>query len=250
MLLLGWTAVAQEEAEAPADQASTAASTELKTFEQRASYFFGQVFGRNLKETYIEVDIEVLARGLQDALEGKESLFSDQEMEAMNQEIVGKVQELRQKKTAEEGVANKKAQEEFLVANKEKEGVMATESGLQYKELKAGDGPKPALTDTVKVHYSGRLLDGTVFDSSYERGEPMQFGLNGVIEGWGEGLQLMPVGSKYELYIPYQLAYKEVGIPGSIPPCSLLTFEVELLEIVAPEAAEDAAVAEDVAPAE
>ena len=121
--------------------------------------------------------------------------------------------------------------EKFLAENALREEVKVTESGLQYEVLVAGKGPKPTATSTVKVHYEGTLIDGTVFDSSYQRGEPIEFPLNGVIKGWTEGLQLMPVGSKYKLYIPYQLGYGEHGAPGSIPPFATLIFTVELLEI-------------------
>jgi FKBP-type peptidyl-prolyl cis-trans isomerase len=133
-------------------------------------------------------------------------------------------------------VKSKKEGEDFLAANKSKEGVKTTASGLQYKVLKEGKGPKPKSTDTVKVHYRGTLLDGTEFDSSYKRGEPVEFPLDQVIKGWTEGLQLMPAGSKYQFWIPANLAYGEPGNRG-IPPNSTLIFEVELLEIVPPGAA-------------
>lgn len=120
----------------------------------------------------------------------------------------------------------------FLAENVKKEGVQVTESGLQYKVLKAGDGAIPARTDHVRVHYTGRLIDGTVFDSSVQRGQPAEFPVNGVIAGWIEALTLMPVGSKWELYIPYQLAYGERGAGAAIPPFATLVFEVELLEIL------------------
>ncbi len=126
----------------------------------------------------------------------------------------------------------KEAGEKFLAENKLKEGVQTTESGLQYMILKSAEGEKPQSTDTVKVHYTGTLLDGKVFDSSVQRGEPIEFPLNGVIPGWTEGLQLMSVGSKYKLFIPYQLAYGDKGIPqAGIPPFAPLTFEVELLDV-------------------
>jgi FKBP-type peptidyl-prolyl cis-trans isomerase FkpA len=123
------------------------------------------------------------------------------------------------------------ADEQFLAENRKKEGVMTTVSGLQYKVIEAGSGAKPKATDTVRVHYRGRLVDGKVFDSSYDRGQPISFGLNQVIRGWTEGLQLMPVGSKYELYIPSALGYGERGAGGVIPPNATLIFEVELLGI-------------------
>ena len=121
--------------------------------------------------------------------------------------------------------------EKFLAENAKREGVKTTASGLQYEVLEATIAQKPKATDTVKVHYEGTLIDGTIFDSSYQRGEPIEFPLNGVIKGWTEGLQLMPVGSKYKLYIPYELAYGERGAGASIPPYAALIFTVELLEI-------------------
>jgi FKBP-type peptidyl-prolyl cis-trans isomerase len=158
--------------------------------------------------------------------------LSDQEM----QDAMMSLQKEMQNKAAELGVKSKKEGEDFLAANKSKEGVKTTASGLQYKVLKEGKGPKPKSTDTVKVHYRGTLLDGTEFDSSYKRGEPVEFPLDQVIKGWTEGLQLMPAGSKYQFWIPANLAYGEPGNRG-IPPNSTLIFEVELLEIVPPGAA-------------
>ena len=131
---------------------------------------------------------------------------------------------------AEEGQRVKEEGEAFLVANALREEVKTTASGLQYEVLEAGEGPKPTATSTVKVHYEGTLIDGTVFDSSYERGEPIEFPLNGVIKGWTEGLQLMSKGAKYKLYIPYELAYGERGAGASIPPYAALIFTVELLD--------------------
>jgi FKBP-type peptidyl-prolyl cis-trans isomerase FkpA/FKBP-type peptidyl-prolyl cis-trans isomerase FklB len=150
-------------------------------------------------------------------------------------------QKLQAKREAEMQAAAQKNREEgeaFLAANKGKPGVETTASGLQYKVETAGNGPRPASTDTVKVHYTGTLLDGTKFDSSVDRGQPAQFALNAVIPGWTEALQLMPVGSKYTLWIPSDLAYGDRGTPGPIGPNATLKFEVELLEIVQADAAQ------------
>jgi FKBP-type peptidyl-prolyl cis-trans isomerase len=173
-------------------------------------------------------------KGLKDGLAGNAAL-NDQEM----QEAMMGLQKDMQAKVAELGTKSKKEGEDFLAANKSKQGIKATTSGLQYKVIKEGSGPKPKSTDVVKVHYRGTLLDGTEFDSSYKRGEPVEFPLDQVIKGWTEGLQLMTVGSKYQLFIPAALAYGEPGNRG-IPPNSTLIFEVELLEIVKAPAADAA----------
>ena len=143
-----------------------------------------------------------------------------------------KLQAAQQAKTAEQATKNKAEGDKFLAANKTKPGVKTTASGLQYSVVKEGTGKKPTAESTVKVHYTGTLLDGTKFDSSVDRGEPAQFPLNGVIAGWTEGLQLMSVGSKYKFFIPYDLAYGERGAGADIKPYSALVFEVELLEIL------------------
>jgi FKBP-type peptidyl-prolyl cis-trans isomerase len=201
---------------------------ELTNPKQKASYAIGVNIGKGIKQQNVDVDFDMIAKGMKDGAAGTVAL-TDPEL----QEAVMALQKDLQNKAAELGVKSKKEGEDFLAANKGKEGVKSTASGLQYKVIKEGKGPKPKSTDTVKVHYRGTLLDGTEFDSSYKRGEPVEFPLDGVIKGWTEGLQLMTVGSKYQLYIPATLAYGEPGNRG-IPPNSTLIFEVELLEIVAP----------------
>ena len=207
---------------------------ELSNPKLKASYVIGVNIGKGMKTQGVDVDADMVLKGLKDGLAGASAL-TDPEM----QEAMMSLQKDMQSKVAELGVKSKKEGEDYLAANKSKEGVKSTTSGLQYKVIKEGKGPKPKSTDVVKVHYRGTLLDGTEFDSSYKRGEPVEFPLDQVIKGWTEGLQLMTVGSKYQLFIPAALAYGEPGNRG-IPPNSTLIFEVELLEIVKP-AAEPAA---------
>jgi FKBP-type peptidyl-prolyl cis-trans isomerase len=210
--------------------------SELTTPKQKASYAIGVNIGKGMKQQGVDADLDIILKGMKDGAAGNAAL-TDQEM----QEAMMNLQKDMQSKAAEIGVKSKKEGEDFLAANKSKEGVKATDSGLQYKVLKEGKGPKPKATDTVKVHYRGTLLDGTEFDSSYKRGEPIEFPLDGVIKGWTEGVQLMTVGSKYQFFIPSQLAYGERGSGGGIPPNSTLIFEVELLDIVKPGAAAEPA---------
>ena len=195
----------------------------------------GRNIGQSLKEQSangllgnedLVTDIELIKQGLINGLAGYEQMNA---MEAQNY-LNTTMQQLQEKKMEEQYGDNRRAGEEFLAANKTKEGVVTTESGLQYKVTKMGKGKKPSNTDRVKVHYHGTLIDGTVFDSSVERGEPATFRVNGVIKGWTEALQLMPVGSKWTLYIPYDLAYGTQDM-GDIKPYSTLIFEVELLGI-------------------
>lgn len=191
----------------------------------KISYALGLSMGQNLKSNGVEhINYADLAKGIQDVFEQQHLEISFQEAQSVLNTFF---QELEQK------VAGKaKAEgEAFLAANAKREGVKVTASGLQYEVLEATIGQKPKATDKVKVHYEGTLTDGTVFDSSYKRGEPITFGLNQVISGWTEGLQLMSIGSKYKLYIPYQLGYGERGAGASIPPYAALIFTVELLGI-------------------
>ncbi len=191
----------------------------------KISYAIGLSMGQNLMSSGVKsMEYADLAAGIKDVLEGNKPQISYQEA----QEVLGKFFQELEAKVAGEA---KKAGEEFLAANAKREGVKVTASGLQYEVLEATLGQKPKATDTVKVHYEGTLIDGTVFDSSYRRGEPISFGLNQVIKGWTEGLQLMSIGSKYKLYIPYELGYGAQGAGASIPPYAALIFTVELLGI-------------------
>ena len=191
----------------------------------KISYAIGLSMGQNLMGSGVtSLEYADLAAGIKDVLEKNQPQISYQEA----QQVLGKFfSELEQKLAGEA----KAAGEAFLAENAKREGVKVTESGLQYEVLEATIGQKPKATDKVRVHYEGTLIDGTVFDSSYKRGESITFGLNQVIKGWTEGLQLMSIGSKYKLYLPYQLAYGERGAGANIPPYAALIFTVELLGI-------------------
>jgi FKBP-type peptidyl-prolyl cis-trans isomerase FklB len=209
----------------------------LNSTNNNTSYLKGIEIGANLNQQFgrskylfndstIELNIELVKRGIIENLKQEANVImtTEQAAEWLNKTMEAKVAE-KNKGLAAKG-------EEFLAENAKREGVFVTESGLQYEVVTMGEGEKPTAESTVKVHYHGTLIDGTVFDSSVQRGEPIEFPLNGVIKGWTEGLQLMPVGSKFILYIPYQLAYGERGAGELIGPCEALIFEVELLEIV------------------
>jgi len=184
--------------------------------------------GTGLHRQGVPVDAALVARGLRDAMTGAKPLLTDDEMKAVLTQLQGQVREQQQAKTIEAAAGNKKIGEVFLAENKTKDGVVTLPSGLQYKVLTAGTGPKPAATDTVSCNYRGTFIDGKEFDSS--KGTPISFGVTGVIKGWTEALQLMPVGSKWQLFIPSDLAYGDGGRPG-IPPGSTLLFDVELVSI-------------------
>ncbi len=196
---------------------------------EKVSYLFGSQVGASMKRDKLEVDSKSFMRGFVDALGGKDSQLTEEESQAVM------VAFQKQMKAKEEAAASdaKKEGDTWLAENKKKEGVKVTDSGLQYKVIKDGTGAKPKLTDTVTAHYEGHLIDGKVFDSSYKRGEPAKFPVDGVIPGWTEALQLMKVGSKWELYIPSQLAYGEGGAGGDIGPNSALVFTIELIDTAA-----------------
>jgi FKBP-type peptidyl-prolyl cis-trans isomerase FklB len=204
---------------------------ELKTQKDKVSYVIGLDMGNSLKKNMVDIDTEILIRGLKDALSGANPLMTEQEMK----ETITALQKDLQAKQQEQGKAlaekNKKEGEAFLAENKKKGGVITMPSGLQYKILTDGKGKSPKATDTVTVNYKGTLIDGVEFDSSYKRGQPATFTVNGVIPGWIEALQLMKEGSKWQLFIPSNLAYGERGAGGTIGPNAVLIFEVELLSI-------------------
>jgi FKBP-type peptidyl-prolyl cis-trans isomerase len=203
----------------------------LKTQKDKASYAIGLNIGKSLHRDSVDVDPAILLRGLKDAIAGSKPLLSDDEMKAAMTSLQTDVRKRQEDKMQQVGEVNKKEGEAFLAANKTKEGVVTLPSGLQYKILKEGTGPKPTATDSVVCNYKGTLLNNTEFDSSYKRGQPATFGVNQVIKGWTEALQLMPIGSKWQLFIPSDLAYGQRGPSPEIGPNSTLVFEVELLSI-------------------
>jgi FKBP-type peptidyl-prolyl cis-trans isomerase len=197
----------------------------------RTGYAVGCSIGKNIRNIVALVDVSSLKTGIKDQLKGKPAM-SEELMRTTLGELTERQRAESQKSRAAQGEKNKAEGQAYLEKNKTKPGVKVTASGLQYEVLKGATGPKPKATDTVRVHYTGTLIDGTVFDSSVQRGQPAEFPLNGVIAGWTEGLQLMPVGSKYRFIIPSELAYGENGAGSQIGPNAVLIFEVELLAIV------------------
>jgi FKBP-type peptidyl-prolyl cis-trans isomerase len=214
---------------APAAKTQTALI--LKTQKEKASYAMGMNFGTGLRKQSVDIDPAILARGLRDAFSNGKTLLTEDEARAVLTQLQNDLRKKQQELAQQLGEANKKSGLAFLEANKTKDGVVTLPSGLQYKVLQEGTGPKPAPTDTVVCNYRGTLLDNTEFDSSYKRGQPATFPVTGVIKGWTEALQLMPVGSKWQLFIPAELAYGERGAGGQIGPNATLIFEVELLSI-------------------
>lgn len=215
----------QQASDAPAEAVT------LDTPQERLSYGVALGLGRNMTNDGMVVDVDAFALGLSDAISGAEQRLTQEEIREEMLAFQKRITEERQAEQDAVAEANASAAEAFFAENAARDGVMTTESGLQYEVLEAGDGPTPAADDQVEVHYRGTLLDGTEFDSSYSRGEPVTFGLNQVIPGWTEGLQLMPVGSKYKLFIPSELGYGPAGAGDRIGPNSALVFEVELLSI-------------------
>ncbi len=218
--------------------AQDSAEMKLESREDKISYSIGVNIGNDIKRSFerqgVEVTPAILAKGIQDALSDSDKLMTDQEIMEL---LTAFQQEMREKmaaKTAqksESADANKAAGEAFLAKNRKKEGVVSLPSGLQYEVVEAGSGKSPSATDTVVVHYKGTLIDGKEFDSSYKRGQPATFPVNGVIKGWTEALQLMKEGAKWKLYIPSDLAYGSRGAGSDIGPNSTLVFDVELIEV-------------------
>ncbi len=207
------------------------ADVKLEDFESKVSYMVGQDIGNTLKSMGSDFDLEILARAIEDVMNDRPSRLSDEELKEVGAQFQQQLQQKQMAMQEEMSEKNKEAGDAFLEENKTNPDVVVTESGLQYKVITQGEGPSPSEEDIVTVHYTGRLLDGTVFDSSHERGTPATFNLSQVIPGWTEGVQLMNVGSKFELYLPSDLAYGPRGAGQDIEPNSTLVFEIELLDI-------------------
>lgn len=203
----------------------------LATDRDQVSYMIGLDIGNSMKVIKDDLDLDVVRQAMQDAFDGKDAKLNDEQMKTIQEAFTVRLQERQAAEQAAKAAAAKAEGEAFLASNKDQAGVQVTESGLQYRVERAGNGASPEASDVVRVHYKGTLLDGEVFDSSYDRGQPAEFGLGQVIPGWSEGVQLMKVGSKYTFWIPAELAYGEAG-GGPIPGNAMLTFEVELLDIV------------------
>jgi FKBP-type peptidyl-prolyl cis-trans isomerase len=218
-----------------AAKTATAPALVLKTAKQKRSYAIGTDIGKKvggqLKSQAVDIDPALVSRGIRDALSGAKPAMTDEEVRTTLTELRTQLQQKQVAATKEASEKNKQVGDAFLAANKSKEGVTTLPSGLQYKILKEGDGKKPAASDTVQCNYRGTLIDGTEFDSSAKHGGPQTFPVTGVIKGWTEALQLMPVGSKWQLVIPPDLAYGDRGAGGNIGPGATLVFEVELVSI-------------------
>ena len=212
-------------------QGNTQEQVHIKTFKDSVSYSIGMNIARDLKHQSIDIDPEVFLQGVKDMMAGGKLQLTDDQVRSCMMSLQKDVMAKQEAKNKEAGEKNLKEGAAFLADNKTKEGVKVTASGLQYKVLKDGTGPKPTATQTVSVHYRGTLLDGTEFDSSIKRGQPAEFPVNGVIKGWTEALQMMSVGSKWQLFIPSELAYGSQGAGATIGPNAVLIFEVELLAI-------------------
>ena len=224
-------------ADAAAGDAAALKIEGLETRKEQVSYMIGMDIGRTMEPFKDKVDLDTVHRAMKTVLAGDKPLMTDEQVAQVREEFSRQLQSEQIAKMLETAKTNKAEGEAFLAANAKKPDVETTASGLQYQVLREGDGPKPEAGATVRVHYKGTLLDGTTFDSSYERNEPVVFALDQVVPGWQEGITLMPVGSKYRFWIPGELGYGERGTPGGpIGPNATLVFEVELLDIVEPPA--------------
>lgn len=223
---------------------------EFDSPEARRSYALGMDIGNSLKELPVEIQTDALTEGVTDVVSDGETRLSQEELDDVMQSFVKEMETKQKKKAGEQAQANLDKGKKFLAENKDKDGVKTTDSGLQYKVVEEGEGQSPGESDSVTVHYTGKLIDGTVFDSSRKRGEPVTFPVDAVIPGWTEALQLMKKGAKYELYIPADLAYGERGAGAQIGPNETLVFNVELLGVNESEGDESASSADDTAAAD
>lgn len=223
-----------------APQAEQTAALALETDGQRVSYAMGSGLGERLKQETFTIDLDAFAAGMKHAINGSEALMTQEEVVSTMQNFQQQQMAKQQEELQAQAEKNRQEGETFLAENASKEGVVTTESGLQYKVLTEGTGAKPSDSDTVEVHYRGTLINGTEFDSSYSRNSTVTFPVNGVIPGWVEALQLMPIGSKWQLFIPSDLAYGPGGTGGSgvIGPNTTLIFDVELIAIKGDETAQ------------
>lgn len=213
-------------------QDSKISKSEFKTQKDSVSYSIGADIGKNLKMNELDVDVKMLYFGLKDAMLDSTTVLTEEEMQEVMIRYQTEIMAKRDAKKQVDGTKNQEAGQKFLAENKKQTGVITLPSGLQYKVITSGKGKSPQATDKVTVHYRGSLLDGTVFDESYSRGEPIEYPANGFIKGWTEALQLMKEGDKWMLYIPSELAYGEAGAPAAkIGPNSTLIFEIELLKV-------------------
>lgn len=222
VLAFGWLAPVQAE---------DGDAIKLENDNEKASYSVGLKYGEGLRRDLDDLDLDTFILGIRHAFTEKKPLMEEEEIRKVITDYRTKRMQVQREKAQKLATQNKDEGDKFLAANKSKDGVKVTESGLQYQVIKEGSGDKPGLNSTVKVHYHGTLIDGSVFDSSVERGEPISFPVNGVIKGWTEALQMMAVGSKWKLYIPSDLAYGERSPSPNIGPNSTLIFEVELLGV-------------------
>lgn len=207
------------------------AATELKNDTDKLSYTIGNNMGTNFKKQEIQLNTEVFMQGLKDGLSSAQPVLTEEQQKEVIKKFQDDMMKKMKAKYEAEAKVNKDASDKFLAENAKKKGVSSTKSGLQYEVIEAGKGAKPAATDTVSVDYEGKTIDGKVFDSSYKRGKPVSFPVNGVVKGWTEALQMMPVGSTWILYLPADLGYGQQGVPGSIGPNQALIFKIHLISI-------------------
>lgn len=233
----------QEDSEDVATEETAEEGEDMTDNREMASYGIGINMGRNFASQGVDVDLDSMISGLKDGMAEADPAYTDEELQAAMQAFQQEMMVAQQAKMEQQAVENIAAGEAFLSENAEKEGIEVTQSGLQYEVLEEGDGASPTEADSVQVHYEGKLIDGTVFDSSYERGQPVVFPLGGVIAGFREGITQMQVGDKHRLFIPSDLGYGERGAGANIPPNATLIFEIELLDINPEEAGAGAAVA-------